>query len=166
MIILDTTILLLFLDKATPPPMPISFPHERVAFLIQTLEEKNIKIIIPTPVISEILFLSGPAGSSYLTILNKSNVFKIAAFDLLAATELAIFSREAIRPAKKMRPSTQSWAKVKYDRQIIAIGKTLGVTTIYTDDKDLKAFAKTQSINPIGLAELPIPPEAMQQKMY
>jgi hypothetical protein len=48
---------------------------------------------------------------------------------------------------------------VKYDRQIVAVAKVCGATTIYSDDKDVRTLAKTVKIEVIGLADLPLPPD-------
>ena len=167
MVIIDTTMLLLFLNKNTRAPAHISHPHERVNSLIERLQKKGEKIAIPTPVLSEVLFLSGPGGESYLPILEKVTVFKIYPFDTLAAVTLAIISRkESRKHGKKRGPSEESWAKVKFDRQIVSIGMTLGVTEIYSDDMELRNLAQANGIKPIGLADLTIPPRTLQTKMF
>lgn len=167
MVILDTTMLLLFLNKNTRAPTQISHPHDRVNFLIESLQKKNERIVIPTPVLTEVLFLSGPAGESYLPILERVNVFKISSFDTRAAVTLAILSRNELKKhGKKRGPSTESWAKVKYDRQIVSIGMTLGVGDIYTDDTELGNLAQANGLKPIGLASLILPPRAAQTKMF
>ena len=172
MVVFDATILLLTLDPTTPAPLdpttgkPVSQPKERVDYLIQNLEEERTKIIIPTPVLSEILVRAGKAGPSYLSIIEKSSAFKIEPFDIRAAIEVAHMAGGAIVTGKKKGPSVQTYAKVKYDRQIVAIGKTLSATVIYTDDKDLKALAETYGLKVIRISELPIPPEDPQITMY
>jgi len=54
---------------------------------------------------------------------------------------------------------------VKYDRQIVAVAKVCGATTIYSDDKDVRTLAKTVKIDVIGLADLPLPPEKAQMDL-
>lgn len=51
---------------------------------------------------------------------------------------------------------------MKYDRQIVAIAKVHGATTIYSDDGDISALAKRAKINVISLADLPLPPQKAQ----
>ena len=55
--------------------------------------------------------------------------------------------------------------KGKYDRQIVAVAKVCGATTIYSDDKDVRTLAKTVKIDVIGLADLPLPPEKAQMDL-
>lgn len=94
--------------------------------------------------------------------LQKSSVFTIEGFDTRAAIEVAAMSRDALKSGGKRGKSTGPWAKVKYDRQIVAIAKVNGATAIYSDDGDIKALGKQVKINVISLAELSLPPQDAQ----
>lgn len=171
MVLIDSTILLFFLDPKTPAPLDpntgklVSNPEGRINVLINKLQKEGTKIVVPTPVLSEILVIAGTAGPSYLSILEKTSVFRIAPFDIRAAVEVAAMAQRDRSLPKKLKSSVATWAKVKYDRQIVAIGKTLGTTAIYSDDNDLKALAKAYSIEPSGIADLPLPPEDPQTSL-
>ena len=171
MVLFDATMLLLFLSPNTPAPLDpktgkqVAEPKKRIDYLVQTLQEARTKIIVPTPALSEILVRAGKAGSSYLPIIERSSAFRIAPFDTRAAVEVAIMAREASEKGKKKISPAVTYAKIKYDRQIVAIGKTLSVTAIYSDDRELKALAESQSIKAYGIAELPLPPEDSQTKL-
>ncbi len=52
------------------------------------------------------------------------------------------------------------------DQQIVAIAKVEGVKTIYTDDPDVKRFAKRVNIESLGLADLPLSPEDKQARLF
>jgi hypothetical protein len=56
-------------------------------------------------------------------------------------------------------------AKIKFDRQIVAIAKVTGATVIYSDDKNLRNFATANNIATVKLAELPLPAEDLQQSI-
>jgi hypothetical protein len=71
-------------------------------------------------------------------------------------------TRRAISRGNKRGGSSATWAKVKYDRQIVAIAKVCGATTIYSDDEDVEALGKTAKIAVTGLSALPLPPEKAQ----
>jgi hypothetical protein len=72
-------------------------------------------------------------------------------------------TRAALDSGKGKRGSSAAtWAKVKYDRQIVAMAKVAGATTIDSDDKDLRTLAKASKIDVVGLAELPLPPQKAQ----
>ncbi len=171
MIAIDATTLLLILSKTAPPPadpvtkVPIAYARERIEFLIKTASEKKIKIVIPTPVLSEVLVYAGSATADYISIINKTPAFRVASFDSRAALEVALMCRIALGENDKKGGSTAPWAKIKYDRQIVAIAKVEGVTEIYSDDADIKAIAGNVGISVVKLSDCPLPPELTQQSL-
>lgn len=172
MVVFDTTMLLPFLAHDVPAPISretntvVGSYHERIAHLVQTLEESRTKILIPTPVLSEVLVRAGPAGSDYLSQINAAAVFRIVPFDQKAAVELAVMTREAIESGDKRGGSIDSWAKVKFDRQIVAIAKSEGAKIIYSDDDNLASFAQKAGLTVIGSPNLPLPPVDPQGALF
>jgi hypothetical protein len=71
-------------------------------------------------------------------------------------------TREALESGDKKSGSTEIWNKVKYDRQIIAIGRVLGVSTIYTTDNNFITFANKVGMTTAHPASLEIPDTAKQ----
>jgi hypothetical protein len=67
-----------------------------------------------------------------------------------------------VKKGNKRGASDATWAKVKYDRQIVAIAKVHSATTIYSDDGDIETLGKRAKINVVGLAALPLPPQKAQ----
>ena len=65
MIVFDTSVLLLALDPSTDPPLdpttqaPLEKAGERIEHMIDTLSNEKQTIIIPTPVLSEIMVHAG-----------------------------------------------------------------------------------------------------------
>lgn len=57
---------------------------------------------------------------------------------------------------KKEKDAT--WAKVKYDRQILAIALASGCGAIYTTDKKLGMLAAKHQIRHLDVFDLPLPP--------
>jgi hypothetical protein len=51
----------------------------------------------------------------------------------------------------------ETWAKLKFDRQIIAIEKVNAANTIYTDDTGLAVVAKGNGLKIVHTWELPLP---------
>ena len=163
MVVIDATMLLLLLRPETSVPASIDRPKERIEYLVQRLDQAKTKIIIPTPTLSEALVRAGATGAQRIVEqLQRFSVFSIEAFDTRAAIEVAAMSRDALEKGNKRGQSTASWAKVKYDRQIVAIAKVNGATTIYSDDGDIKTLGRRSSINVVTLAELPLPPQPAQ----
>ena len=171
MVVIDATNLLLFLRPDTPVSagsdgMPIEKPKERIEYLVHTLEKSRNKIILPTPALSEALVRAGAEATQRIVeSLQKYSVFRIEPFDTRAAIEVAAMSRNALKGGNKRGQSDATWAKVKYDRQIVAIAKVAGATAIYSDDGDMATLAKKDGIKVILLKDLPLPPEDAQIKM-
>ena len=96
--------------------------------------------------------------------IEKSSVFRIAPFDNLAAIEVSLMTRKAMGNGKKRGAANTdcTWAKVKYDRQIIAIAKVHGATTIYSDDSDIHAHAEVEGLKVVRLVDIPIPQKKMK----
>ena len=132
--------------------------QERIEYLVRMLDEAKTKIIIPTPALSEVLVIAGPDGSKYLAEINNRSCFKIADFDQRAAVEAAIQIRNAKEGGDKREGTKATWAKVKYDRQIVAIAKVEGASTIYSDDEDIKKYATAIGIEVKGVESFPLPP--------
>ena len=168
MVVIDATVLMLMLRPGTPVPngpdgIPIDRPKERIEYLVQRLNNAKNKIIIPTPALAEALIRAGAAASQQIVDhLQRYSVFGIEPFDQRAAVEVAAMSREALVRGNKRGDSAATWAKVKYDRQIVAIAKVHGVITIYSDDGDIKKLGKRAKIEVISVADLPLPAEKAQ----
>src|SRR5690606_12483350 len=146
MVVFDTSVLLLALDPSTTPPLdpatraPVGRAGERINYLIDTLTIDKQTIIIPTPVLSEILVYAASAAPNWLQHFNSTAAFRIAPFDQKAAVEAALsirFSLERGGLRIDASDSNTSRGKVKFDRQIVAIAKTEGADTIYSDDSDI-----------------------------
>ena len=157
MVLFDSTFaLLVWLPNV---PASVSQAKERVEHLINELHTHSKKIIIPTPVITELLVHAGSAGPQYLTEITKSVRFKVAPFDTRAAVEAAALLSAAIKGGKKKGGSgTSSWGKTKFDHQIVAVAKVEAVGTIYSDDEDIVKLAQKLGIKVVTLADLPLPP--------
>src|SRR5487761_398470 len=94
MVALDTTILLPLLSSLAGPPSgsdgkPIDSWKEKIDHLIEDLQKSHEKIILPTPVLAEVLVHAAHAGAEYLRRLKQSSSFRIEPFDDRAAVEVA-----------------------------------------------------------------------------
>ena len=127
----------------------------RIGLLLKALEKDKAKIIIPTPALSEVLIGAGNAAPQYLAILSKSARFKIVPFGERAAVEAAEAHRQAIS-ANDKREGAPSKAKLKFDRQIIAIAKVERATIIFSNDGDIERYARADGIKVINLEQLPL----------
>ncbi len=81
-VVFDTTSLLHLLDPNLKPlehPKGTLITHTqaRISGLVADLHQARQKIILPTPALSELLVLAGPAGAEYLTKISKASAFRI-----------------------------------------------------------------------------------------
>ena len=163
MVLFDATALSLLLHPGAKPPNdakgnPVERAPERIENLVRTLEEEKAKIIIPTPAPSELLVVAGPEGAKYLTENNGRSCFKVSDFDQRAAVEAAVQIRSALKQGDKRQGVNATWAKVKFDRQIVAIAKVEGVQKIYSDDADVQKYGKALRNEVKRVDSLPLPP--------
>jgi hypothetical protein len=154
---------ILFDDKARIPHNKAGKPvvdraQERIEFLVQTMSQRNDKIIVPTPALAEFMLMAFDKWNDYLTIIRRKAVFEIAGFDDPEAVEL-VEHWQKYGDSKRLKPNRpETWAKLKYDRQIVAIAVTRRVECIYSTDSDLKRFALQIGKDCRNLIDLPLPP--------
>jgi len=163
MAVFDATALLLLLDPDAKPPLdpgteqPIADAKARIEFLIRTLDERRETVIIPTPALSEVLVHAGDAGPGYLGLLSTTRCFRIEPFDQRAAVELAAMTRDAISAGDLRAGADMTRAKLKFDRQIVAIARTLSETTVYSDDRHIAKIGGLLGLKVIPSHALPLP---------
>jgi predicted nucleic acid-binding protein len=160
MIIFDASYLIVHLHPYPETPMdrenkPVAKFRERVDSLIATLNAADQVIGVPTPALAEILVRAGKGKFKYLQTLNDSWRFEILSFDKLAAIDAGELIAK-IKNEHKSQP-VDTWAKVKFDIQIAAIGKAAGATAIYSDDKQIEAHGKRLNIKVVRICDLPLP---------
>jgi predicted nucleic acid-binding protein len=162
MVAIDNTILALLLHPGARPPndpntgQPLVKARERIEQLINDLDAEDERMIIPTPVLCELLILADREGPLYLEKIQKARTLLVGPFDERAAVELAAMEL-AVRAKGRKRTGDAPYQKVKLDRQIVAIAKVNEARTIYSDDQDLGRFAKSVGLKVVCTWDLPIP---------
>src|SRR6476620_11453405 len=102
MIALDTTALgLLFISKAEichpGTTNPIKHAKERLEALVEKMAKNGETILVPTPVLSELIVrIPADQVNDLLTQMNTSTWFRVEAFDSAAAVELGLKTAKAI----------------------------------------------------------------------
>jgi hypothetical protein len=139
----------------------IDRPTDRVNLLIAELDAKDEQILIPMPALAEFLVMVGASGHLYLDEIHKLPRFVLGDFKEKAAIEISQVIRKALESiGKQKRDDVQeTWAKVNFDRQIVAIAKAYGCITIYSTDGHVKKHASKMNLDCVHLADLPLPPE-------
>ena len=126
----DASFLAVLLDKRARAS--VENGPERIARLIEDLSAVNAKVIIPVPVLAEVLKYAATAGPAYMEHINKCPCFQIRPFDDKAAIELAQLLPRETAVRKDL---------LKFDRQSVAIAKVYGASTLYTNDEKMLEFA-------------------------
>lgn len=171
MIVFDTTYLILLLREdissiviTDREKKPVTKVRERIQYLVKKLSDSGSLICIPTPVLAEIMVRAGMAGPEFLKRLSNSSKFKLCPFDVKAAIEAA----ELIRKVKAEQPSQpiDTWAKIKFDIQIVAIAKGEDSPVIYSEDGKLENHATRVGISVRRICDLEVPPESMQTGLF
>ena len=141
---------------------PIKHGKERLQALVERIAKERDTILIPTPVLSELLVCISPDKiADLLTQLNASVWFRVEAFDAAAAVELGTRTAKAIAAGDKREgaPAGTPWTKVKFDRQIVAIALVNGAAEIISDDPHVKAIGERWGVKVTSVDDLPIPSE-------
>jgi rRNA-processing protein FCF1 len=166
-VVFDTSTILYSIDPETKAPLDpatnalLTNCKERIEYLIKTLGAAKTDILIPTPVLAEFLVRAGPNRHEYVDKFIAARHFTIGVFDQRAAIELAFINDPDLNSGKKL-DEVVTKAKLKFDRQVIAIAKTNGASCIYTGDDGLAGCARTNGIKAIMTWELPEPPKDPQ----
>lgn len=169
MVVFDTSILALAFDKNVNLPRDpttgelLTECPVRIDHLLKGLSKAKTRVLIPTPVMAEYLVRAGVDRDMRLAELTGSRVFVVASFDIRAAVECAAIE-DADYPRLRFVPESETKAKVKFDRQIIATAIARGATVIYTGDIGLAARAKRNNLGVVMTWELPLPPVDPQLK--
>lgn len=163
MVVFDANFLIYFLDPKIKSGVG---SNPRIDHLVATIQKTGERIVVPTPALSELLVKAGDAGPKYLEIVARSKFFRVAEFGERAAVEAAAITRDAIATGNKRGAAPGAdWAKVKFDRQIVAIARVVGAKTIYTNDGQLATHAKAAGLEAVKPDDLPEPPAPPQLEM-
>jgi hypothetical protein len=89
--------------------------------------------------------------------LTRTSRFQVEPFDLRAAIEVALMTEAELRKGRKRGDSSESWVKVKYDRQIVATAKVLMARAIYSEDRDVWNLAVAHELTAKSIADCILP---------
>jgi predicted nucleic acid-binding protein len=160
--VFDTTFLALLTDglaaAPSPPPGTQDTARERLDYLLETLDDERTSIVVPTPVLAELLSFERVSFEGALRILKQLDRIRIEAFGERAALECAEMLR---RTGRGSGPKT----KVKFDHQIVAIAKVVGADVVYSDDKGVQALCERMSLPCFGVWTLPPRPVDPQSSL-
>ncbi len=155
----DTSFLTLLFNRKGTASVPKA--ADLIDDLIQELEKKKAKVIIPTPTLTEVLLKAPKSGPTYIEKLKGYSCFQIKSFDEKAAVELAETLIASI--GKKRTRKDVAKTKVTFDRQIVAVARAHGATEMYSDDRNVRDFAEECGMEAFGFSNLKLSPK--QEKL-
>lgn len=161
-VLFDTNFLSVFVSEISPADFRAENPGDtaqaRIAYLIERLAIDETEIVIPTPVLAEISCIAGADPCKLIQVIDGQKSFRVADFNRRSAIEFGILYKSRIAS----KPSEQGKRAFKFDMAILAIAKTLKVSTIYTSDGQLANHARLCDISPVTFQNLPIRPSEPQ----
>src|SRR5688572_12602278 len=159
-IVLDSSVLIYLVFPTTDAPLdPATGKHvthcqQRIEGMLEAIDKTGIQLVIPTPVLSELLILAGSRQIEVLNALTSKKSVQVAPFDEMAAVENA-----ALRRSPKLRSKSRGETKkeLSFDLQILAIANAVGAEMVLTDDAQLARRCQLTGMKVMGIADLPLP---------
>lgn len=137
----DASFLSVLLDKRARAA--IENGPESVARLVENLSVQRAKVIIPTPALAEVLTETPGVGQFYLQRIQRWTCFQIRPFDDKAAIELA-----------QLLGTSVTKDLLNFGRQIVAIAKVYGASTLYADEEKVAQFGAECGLRVIRFKDL------------
>jgi hypothetical protein len=137
--------------------LPIDRAVDRAWQIVEQADADSEPILVATPALAEALAGGTHNIQAYLDEISKIERLKIFPFGIKASVELAIRTRKALDSGNKRDGVEASWAKVKYDRQIVSIAKVEGASVIYSTDEDVHKHGLVWGIETWHLADVKLP---------
>ena len=141
-----------------PPPGTQDTARDRLAYLLETLDDARSGIVVPTPVLAELLSFERVNVEAALNLLKGLSRIRVEGFGEKAAVECALMLRGSGR-------GTGSKTKVKFDHQIVAIAKAVDADVVYSDDKGVHALCEREALPCFGVWDLPPRPVDPQSSL-
>lgn len=167
-IVLDTNVLIQVLRGAKPGSVlldpatgqVVERLEARAEALIEAIDAKGGLVLIPAPALAE--YLIGVHRDHYqehLDVISGTSCFQIVDFDQIAAIECARMVDDA---ELKQLDQTGTKAKLRFDRQIIAISLANAADEVWTHDAGLFAKAAHCGLNVKSLADIDPNPKQIE----
>lgn len=155
-VIFDTNFLTYFSDAAGgfdfKPVDEFDTLEDRFDLLMEQLAASAKEVIIPAPVLAEVLAAKHANEENILSIISNEANIRISDFDKRQGIEFGCMYRNIARGPENRN-------SFKFDMLILTCARVEGVRTIYTADKNLKKKAQDLGIQAISFQELERPYE-------
>ncbi|WP_370544257.1 MULTISPECIES: type II toxin-antitoxin system VapC family toxin [unclassified Gluconobacter] len=132
--------------------------EKRFDFLLKDLDHDDSEIIIPAPVIAEVLCASTIDPRNVMKILNQEVRVRVVAFGQRAAEEFGQIFRKTHRGSENRN-------SFRFDLLIIATAKAEGVDIVYSSDGGVINKCNAKQIRCYSFQKLPRPPFQKQRDL-
>lgn len=161
MIVVDTVFLVLMID---PGSTQGNGRAEKVRHFVEELSKTNAVVMIPSPVIAELVAGRAQKIEEVVENLRRLKGFTVQPFDEVIAIETGeriAFHQASLKPHDR----AQHWkVAMKYDAMIAATAIVRGASELYTDDANLGKYLIGSSVTLRMIDDLPSPPEDPQRR--
>ncbi len=167
-VVIDTSVLMYLITPTANAPLdpstgkPVAHCQDRIEGLLERLDVAKVQLLIPAPVLSELLIKADGRQAEVLAVLANKRSVLIAPFDVAAAVENAALRRPKAK-GNKDEPGTKH--EVSFDLQILAVARVAGAKIILSDDVRLRKRAEQAGMEVLGIADLPVPDSRRQIPM-
>lgn len=121
-------------------------------------------VMIPAPVLTEVLCLARSAQARLVQALQR-DPFMVVPFDTRAAIECADLLAFHFGQKSKQKGVPGARAKIKFDRQIVAIARANGASEVFSDDDDVRKEAVRVGLKVTRSFDLPRDPATAQGRI-
>ena len=163
----DSNCFAALIDKATTDifgidkSQPIKYAKERMQHFIKS---ERPRILVPTPIYTETLLISSINKDVFDEFLFGNSDFILAPYDVRAASLHATIEAPRIRIDKR-GGRIETMAKLKFDRQILAICKANKIDFIFSTDTDFYKDAALYGITVRCPSTLDLPLDIRQPSL-
>ena len=169
-VLFDANVLLLALHPDAPPPidpatsLPLDHVSERIDYLLRRLSAAKTTVMIPSPVLTEVLCIAKSAQARLIQSLQR-DPFVVVPFDTRAAIECADLLAFHFAQKGRQKGVPGARAKIKFDRQIVAIARANGASEVFSDDDDVRKEAMRVGLKVNRTIDLPRDPATAQGRI-
>lgn len=167
-VVLDTSVLVFLVSPNAPAPIdPATGKHvehcqERIEGLLEDLDKSGVQLLVPTPVLSELLIQAKARQIEVLGALANKRAVQVVPFDQAAAVENAALRRSKI----SAKTRGESKKEVSFDLQILAIARVAGAKMILSDDDQMRKRAVKAGMEVHGISDLDLPDSKRQIGLF
>lgn len=141
----------------------IKFPRERLEHFIST---NRAEIVLPTPVLTELLWVSSIEKNYLMEYLANNAAFILAPYDQRASIIHADVELPNIRNKNKVAGRSDVTAnRLKFDRQILSIAKRYSVDYMVTTDSGMVKDAIRYDVITKCISTMEFPPDIRQPSL-